>query len=266
MMWDMGSDPLWDMGSDPLSQKCKLTKTVVINLIRYSKILEKNPREIVLLKSLPCHWGRCLFCDYIDDNEEDDHYINKVNKEVLENVTGEFKQLEVINSASVFQLPKESLEEIKNVAYSKGIERLYFESHYHYKDRLDEIRDYFKGIDIIFKCGIESFDHDFRNNYLNKGVHFDDYKEVAKHFESICLLVGIKGQTREMIARDIEILEKHFKYGCINIYVENTSPVKRDEELIQWFKENYAYLEEYDNIEILWNNTDFGVGGDEDEK
>ncbi|WP_407702346.1 radical SAM protein [Tepidimicrobium xylanilyticum] len=238
----------------------------MITLIRYSKILEKNPREIVLLKSHPCHWGRCLFCDYIHDNEKDDYYINEINKEVLKNITGEFKQLEVINSASVFQLPKETLEEIKNIVNSKGIERLYFESHYHYRHRLNEIRDYFKGIDIVFKCGIETFDDVFRNNYLNKGVYFKDYKEVAKYFESICLLVGIKGQTKEMIKRDIDILKEHFKYGCINIYIENTTPVKGDQELIQWFKENYSYLEEYDNIEILWNNTDFGVGGNEDEK
>lgn len=234
-------------------------------MIRYSKILEKNPREIVLLKSRPCHWGRCLFCDYIHDNDEEDSYINQINKEVLKNITGEFKQLEVINSASVFQLPKETLETIKEIVYSKGIERLYFESHYNYRYRLKEIIDYFKGIDIVFKCGIETFDDDFRNNYLNKGIYFKDYEEVAEYFESICLLVGIKGQTKGMIERDIDILKKHFKYGCINIYIENTTPVKRDEELINWFKDNYSYLEEYDNIEILWNNTDFGVGEDVNE-
>ena len=77
--------------------------------------------------------------------------------------------------------------------------------------------------------------------------------------------MGIKGQTKEMIKRDIDILKEHFKYGCINIYIENTTPVKGDQVLIQSFKENYSYLEEYDNIEILWNNTDFGVGGNEDE-
>ncbi len=237
----------------------------VMLMIRYNRILGKNPREIVLLKSRPCQWGRCLFCDYIRDNCDDDNQINKFNQDILNNVTGEFKQLEVINSASVFQLPEKTLETIKNIAHLKGIERLYFESHYCYRHRLHEIVDYFKGIDIIFKCGIETFNNNFRNNYLNKGVYFTDYRDVAKYFKSICLLVGIKGQTKEMISKDMDILQEHFDYGCINIYVENSTPVKRDEELIHWFKENYSYLEEYDNIEILWNNTDFGVGGDVDE-
>lgn len=229
-------------------------------MLRYSKILEKNKREIVLLKSRPCKWGICSFCDYIDDNCSSDEDIIKFNFEILKNVTGEFKQLEVINSASVFELPKECLKDIKDIVLSKGINRLYFESHYNYKDQLKEITEYFKGIEIIFKCGIETFDDDFRNKYLKKGVHFTNYKEVANYFKSVCLLIGIKGQTKEMITRDIQIVENNFQYVCINIYMENSTPIERDEELITWFKSNYSYLDEKPNIEILWNNTDFGVG------
>lgn len=230
-------------------------------MIRYSKIIDKNKREIVLLKSRPCKWGLCTFCDYIDDNCSSDKEINQFNHEVLKNVTGEFTKLEVINSASVFELPMESLRYIKDIVLSKGITTLYFESHYSYRNRLKEITDYFSGIDIIFKCGIETFDADFRNKHLRKGVHFEDYKEVLEYFKSVCLLVGIKGQTKEMIDRDIEIITNNFPYTCINIYKENTTEIKRDEDLIAWFHDKYSYLEKNNNIEILWNNTDFGVGG-----
>ncbi len=57
------------------------------------------------------------------------------------------------------------------------------------------------------------------------------------------------------------MLAKYFKYGCINIFIDNTTNIKADNELIEWFREKYGYLEENPNIEILWNNTDFGVGG-----
>lgn len=234
-------------------------------MLRYSKILDKNKREIVLLKSRPCKWGNCSFCDYINDNSLNDSEIIKFNREILKNVTGEFRKLEIINSASVFELPEECLKDIKDIVISKGIETLYFESHYSYKDRLDEIRDYFEGVDVIFKCGIETFDDDFRNKYLKKGVVFKDYREVAKYFQSICLLVGIKGQNKKMIRRDMEIGKNHFEHVCINIYVDNSTSIKRDAKLIHWFKEEYSYLDDYPNIEILWNNTDFGVGGDIDE-
>ena len=38
---------------------------------RYSTITDKHPREICLLRSFPCAWGKCSFCDYIDDNGRD---------------------------------------------------------------------------------------------------------------------------------------------------------------------------------------------------
>lgn len=81
--------------------------------IRYNKIENKHKREIVLLKSFPCKYGKCSFCNYIEDNSIDENEINRVNLEVLKEITGEYGVLEVINSGSVFELPKQTLAEIK---------------------------------------------------------------------------------------------------------------------------------------------------------
>lgn len=228
---------------------------------RYSKVSGKNPREMVMLKGFPCKWGRCSFCDYIEDNSTCENDIIKFNKDILSNITGELEVLDVINSGSIFELPKETLKDIKNIIIEKNIKKLFVECHWLYKDRLDEIRDYFN-IPIIFRCGVESFDNDFRMNVLNKGAGFKSYEDVNKYFDSICLLVGIKGQTKEMIKNDINILENHFKYGCVNVYVENTTQIKRDNELVDWFIKEYSYLEKNKNIEVLINNTDLGVGSE----
>ena len=93
---------------------------------RYNKITNKNKREIVLLKAFPCIWGKCSFCDYIDDNGNNEEEINKLNKEVLDNVTGEFKALEVINSGSCFEIPKETMKYIKKIVDEKNIKLLFF--------------------------------------------------------------------------------------------------------------------------------------------
>ena len=226
---------------------------------RYSKIINKNLREIVLLKALPCIWGKCAFCDYIDDNDDNIAEINKLNKEVLNNITGEFGVLEVINSGSCFEIPRESLEYIKKIVVEKKIKKLFLESHWCYKNRLQEMRDFF-GIEIIFKIGVETFDNSFRNLVLNKNSNFKTVDEVKESFQSVCLLVGIKGQTKEMIKRDINLVLENFKYATINVFINNTTDVKRDEELVQWFTDNFKYLEDYQYIEVLYNNTDFGVG------
>ncbi|AZV57719.1 radical SAM protein [Clostridium sp. AWRP] len=228
-------------------------------MIRYSLVTQKNPREIVLLKASPCIWGHCSFCDYIDDNSTDTNSNITFNENILKKVTGKYKTLETINSGSCFELPLETLEYIRSVVVSKGIKKLFFESHWLYKDRLHEMEDFFK-VPIIFKCGIETFDDNFRNKILHKGAVFSGPAEVAKYFKSICLLVGIKGQTTEMIKKDIEYLLKYFQYGCINIFTQNSTSIERDEKLINWFKENYSFLDREQNIEVLWNNTDFGVG------
>ena len=226
---------------------------------RYNKITNKNNREIVLLRSFPCVWGKCSFCDYIDDNGRDEEELNKLNKEVLDNITGEFGVLEVINSGSCFEIPKETMNYIKKIVDEKKIKLLFFESHWCYRNRLDEIKNFFN-IPIIFKIGVETFDYDFRNNFLNKNAKFKDAKEVAEKFQSVCLMVGIKGQTKDMIRKDIEILLENFKYGTINVFVDNTTSIKRDEELVQWFRKEYSYLDDHATIEVLYHNTDFGVG------
>ena len=226
---------------------------------RYNKVTNKNSREIVLLKAFPCIWGKCRFCDYIDDNGTNEEEINKLNKEVLDNIDGEFGVLEVINSGSCFEIPKESLNYIKRKIDEKGINKLFLESHWCYRNKLQEMRDFF-GIDIIFKMGVETFDNNFRNLVLNKNANFKSVEEVKEHFQSVCIMVGIKGQTKEMIKRDINLVLENFQYSTINVFVNNTTEIKRDEKLVQWFIKEYEYLKDYPNIEVLIHNTDVGVG------
>ena len=52
----------------------------------------------------------------------------------------------------------------------------------------------------------------------------------------------------------------NFDHATINVFVNNTSSVKRDEELVNWFSNKYKHLVDNPKIEILFNNTDFGVG------
>lgn len=226
---------------------------------RYSEIINKNQREIVLLKSFPCRWGKCSFCDYILDNSNSEDEINKLNFEVLNNITGKYKVLEVINSGSCFELPEATLYKIKEIIKEKKIKKVFLESHWSYKNRIQEMRDFFE-IPITFKIGVESFDYDFRNNFLNKNAKFKSVEELKKYFDSPCIMVGIKGQTKDMIDKDMEIVLNNFDHATINVFVNNTSDIKRDDELVNWFIEKYKFLDDNPKIEVLYNNTDFGVG------
>lgn len=230
--------------------------------IRYNKIEEKNnKREIVLLKGYPCKYGKCSFCNYIEDNSTDESEIEKINFETLEEVTGEYGALEVINSGSVFELPSSTLEKIREVVIKKNIKLVYFEIYYGYKKRLNEIRNMFKGIDIRFRMGMETFDNDFRINVYNKNFNITEKEceELGLDLYSVCLLICVKGQTKEMIERDIELGLKYFKSITVNIFINNGTKVERDDELVKWFVEKYRYLQDDKRVELLIDNKDLGV-------
>ena len=227
---------------------------------RYAEITGKLPREIVLLRGLPCMWSRCTFCDYIDDNTRDLGVIQRVADEELSKITGKYGRLEVINSGSIQELPASVRTQIRRKIEETGIREFICESYWAYRHTFDEFRASF-GVPTRIKVGIETFDDGLRNGILNKNMPFSSPDEVAALTDTICLLVGFRGQTRDIVRRDIEILLDRFRYGCINLFTPNTKSAPLiDEDIKAWFREEFAWLEQQPTIEVLWQNTDFGVG------
>ncbi|MGL4403672.1 MAG: radical SAM protein [Fusobacteriaceae bacterium] len=228
---------------------------------RYSKIDEENRREIVLLKSYPCAYGKCSFCNYIEDNTRDEKLMESVNFETLDEVTGEYGSLEVINSGSVFELPRTTLEKIREIVEKKNIGILYFEIYYGYHKRLEEIVSFFPGVEIRFRMGLETFDNDFRVDVYNKNFRLEEKEllELGEKLFSVCLMVCTQGQTREMIRKDIELGLKYFRSVTVNIFIDNGTVVKRDPELVKWFLKEFYILRENPRVELLIDNKDLGV-------
>lgn len=225
---------------------------------RYAEISTKMPREFVLLQGLGCKWARCSFCDYHTDVSDNPF---EVNRKVLNRVTGKFGVLDVINSGSGIELDEQTLELIKKVVDEKKIHTIWFEMHYMYRNRLEEFAKRFAPARVKFRCGIESFDG-VRRRQWNKGVPADvTVTDVAKYFSGVCLLVCTQGDTKERIITDIELAKKHFEYMSVNLFCNNGTEVRRDEELADWFvKEVYPLIKDDGRIEVLIGNTDLGVG------
>lgn len=232
--------------------------------IRYSEGKGRHAREIVLLKSFPCCYGKCSFCNYIEDNSKDEKEINTINEEILQKVTGKYKVLEVINSGSVFEIPKKSLEKIREVIYEKDIDIVYFEVFYSYLPQLESLRTFFnekRGVEVRYRMGLETFDNDFRKKVYNKNIFIDEtiVRDLSDKIYSVCLLVGTQGQSPEMITKDIALALEYFQAVTINVFVDNGTKVKRDENLVKWFVQEMKHLLEDKRIEILIDNKDLGV-------
>lgn len=233
------------------------------DLTRYSSIHEKNKREIVMLRGTGCKWKKCRFCDYHLDFSKDEEANTKLNAEVLANVTGFYGKLEVINSGSFFELNEDTIENIENVCKLRSINELNFESHWMYKDKVQAFRERFKklGINLKMKIGVESFDYDFRELYLVKGMKVHSPEQIGAIFDEVCLLQGLEGQTVESMRQDISIGLRCFDRICINIMIDNGMPVKPSREVVEDFvREIYPIYKYNERVDILLNNTDFGVG------
>ncbi len=233
------------------------------SLERYSIITEKNPREITLLRGNGCKWLKCRFCNYHLDRCPDEEQNFILNKEVLDKVSGIYAKLEVINSGSFVDLDAKTMNYIITKCSEKNISEIHFECHYMHKDKVADLRKLFagNGIDVKIKIGVETFDSLFREAYLVKGIDTDSPAEIAKYFDEVCLLQGIPGQTSESMINDIETGLKYFERVCVNIMVDNGMPIRPDPRVIKNFIENvYPLYINNNRVDILLNNTDFGVG------
>ena len=225
---------------------------------RYALIHTKMPREFVLLQGTGCRWRKCTFCDYHEDVSENPFAINEP---VLRQVTGHYGVLDVINSGSAMELDDDTLALIKEVVREKRIHTLWFEAHYMYRKKLKAFAEKFEGVSVKFRCGVETFDVELRDQW-KKGIPSSVTPEdVAKYFQGVCLLCCTQGESKEHIMKDIEIARKHFEYFSVNVFCNNSTPVKQDPELAQWFaSEVYPRIKDVEGIEVLMENTDLGVG------
>ena len=225
---------------------------------RYSLIHTKMPREFVLLQGAGCKWKKCTFCDYHEDVSSNPFAINEP---VLRQVTGQYGVLDVINSGSAMELDSATLSLIKEVVREKQIHTLWFEAHYMYRKKLAEFAKQFEGVSVKFRCGVETFDVELRDRW-KKGIPSSVTPEdIAQYFQGVCLLCCTQGESKEHIMKDIETAKKHFEYFSVNVFCNNSTSVKQDPELAQWFaREVYPQIKDVDGIEVLMENTDLGVG------
>lgn len=232
-------------------------------LTRYSEIVEKNKREIVLLRGSGCKWRHCTFCDYHLDFSSDEESNFALNQEILNNVTGKFKRLEIINSGSFVDLDAKTFQFILDICIQKGIKEVHFECHWMHRKAIANLRNTFEsyGIHANIKIGVETFDALFRENILHKGIDELSPAKIAACFDEVCLLFGLEGQTKASMQYDIETGLTYFKRVCINIMVENTTKIKPSPAVIETFMRNlYPLYRDNSRIDILLENTDFGVG------
>jgi hypothetical protein len=239
-------------------------------LKRYGQITERLPREIVLLRGSGCFWGNCIFCDYHLDQDRSAFKNYKLNSEVLKKVTGQYGVLQVINSGSTSELDVCTVFELIRLCRDKNIKKIIFEGHVKYEENIELFKEQFSPVELKFIVGAETFDVDYRENILHKGIGPRKACDF-KNFDWVNLLFGMHGQTLEGLKKDVKLALKYFERVTVNVFCENSTEVKRDNRLVEEFYNSelfkslqttyYNRVEVLDDVDARCNADLDGVGG-----
>lgn len=232
---------------------------MIHDLVRYQYDNSSSlPREHVLLVSLGCSWGKCAFCDYQDDKSSSVLACDILNKKVLSQVRGQeigSTCLDVTCSASYTELPFTTMNYIRQTCEDKGIKTLILEGHYIYRDTNHLYTEFFgsRGIEVLFRCGVETFDENIREKTLRKGLPGVTPEQLSQYFQWVNIMFGMDCQTIDQLKKDIEIALKYFKRINLSIYTTIPGGPKRDQAAIEafYYSEYYKNLLSNPKIEIF---------------
>ena len=169
--------------------------------IKKDRLVNEVGKELtIILRTKGCSWclgetGGCTMCGYIQDaNIEEvdqnhirnqiDYVLERKKKEILED--DDNYAIKIFNSGSFFD-EKEISEEVKHYIYEKvasidNIKEFTVESRIEYvtAEGLQDLKENLKGKYTEIAIGIETVNDYIRNNYINKGMRFEDFKNILQ--------------------------------------------------------------------------------------
>lgn len=139
----------------------------------------------IILRTKGCHWNKCLMCGYSQDADK------RVTAENLQNQFGyalnkfeeDFDMVKIFTSGSFFderEIPQDIREYIYQKVADNGVEKLSVESRPEFITR-DKLIDNEAGVGVVPEVGIglETSNDFIRENCINKGFTFEDFKKAA---------------------------------------------------------------------------------------
>jgi archaeosine synthase beta-subunit len=175
--------------------------------IKEDRLLNEVGREFtIILRTKGCRWalsdkGGCSMCGYVKDsyikNLKSHHIINQFQKawnakiEEIEKVNFNFI-IKIFNSGSFFD-DEEINEDTREFIYQKisqvdKIKEVVVESRVEFLDeiKLKKMKEVLGSKHIEIAIGLETSNNYIRNNYINKGLSYDDFLsavELIRHLQ-----------------------------------------------------------------------------------
>ncbi len=173
----------------------------VSSWIKEDRLLNEKGKEFtIILRTKGCSWalgksGGCSMCGYIQDAYSQDIEPELILKQFewalnknKNNINGDKENfiIKIFNSGSFFD-ENEISASIRSQIYEKianltKIKEVVVESRIEYvtQEKLAEMKDYLKDKYCEIGIGLETTNDYIRNNYINKGVSFEEFQTAVK--------------------------------------------------------------------------------------
>ncbi len=213
----------------------------------------KGNKEMIILKGYPCIHKMCVFCTLHFDNSRDTGLMLKINKTILDKIKADKGILEIYNSGSIFELPAATLFALRSKIREKSTQKIITEAHWAYREFFEDMKKFLGAKEAVIKIGVETFNNNLREKIMKKGMGCVAPRKIRSFTNGINLLVGFRGQTKEIVRKDIDIACRYFEYADINILDEKYVPRKGivDYKIINWFLKEFGYLGKKPNFRIF---------------
>jgi uncharacterized Fe-S cluster-containing MiaB family protein len=196
---------------------------MAVGVFRYNDKLGR--RLVVILRGLPCAWGKCTFCPFaleqtaslarvIDDNRR---IISEAIRELEREPVG---RVAVFNGGSFHELPYDTVERLRPLARGRVFE-VEERSEYVTLDSLDALVDFFRPGKLIVRVGFETAFEDIREGLLRKGMPDSEMYRLSRlRLEArgrglpvevwTYLLFGMEGIPEETVAESLRVFRRLF--------------------------------------------------------
>ncbi len=182
-------------------------------------------RLVLVLRGLPCAWGRCTFCPFALEQSVNVGEVIEANRRIIREarrLAGECKpsRISVFNGSSFYELPVDTLTALRPLTEGRVVD---IESRPEYLS-LETLASTIRLLGarlLVVRVGVEVWDERLRNEYLRKGISREEVLRVSRlRLEArerglpvriyAYLLFGVSGVPEEKVVETLRELNRLF--------------------------------------------------------
>ncbi len=196
---------------------------MAVGVFRYNDKLGR--RLVVILRGLPCAWGRCTFCPFALEQSSSLARVIEDNRSIIARALAEVERepvdrVAVFNGGSFHELPYDSVERLRPLARGSVFE-VEERSEYVTLESLRALVEYFQPKRLVVRVGFESAFEEIREGLLRKGMPDSEMHRLSMlRLEArrlglpvevwTYLLFGMEGIPEESVIESLKVFRRLF--------------------------------------------------------